>query len=337
MQALTYLTLLSVTVTASLIEIHNKRYNGWTAMTTVYDVRGYNDRPQFIRLQVLDNDPDLCLFSDSVDDISFQESRDYKIGLIMNGSGNCSASSKLELAENFQQSVTTVFFYASDPIEIATLLETKHNTTLRVVVIDASTANFIMGYLEMQQAITRFQGGPIARVTYTEPETATPTIEGPTEPATQRTSSSFNGGSVAGVIILGLIIYVAILHVQSQSGRGGLCVRLCGGEPARVLPIPIPPEKEKPARLSEKQADLLIKSSLAKEHGVHELSDAPCSICLDGCSEELDPEKGVLVVALPCRHRFHKDCIIPWLTTRKARCPMCNDDVSERVKALEES
>jgi len=46
-----------------------------------------------------------------------------------------------------------------------------------------------------------------------------------------------------------------------------------------------------------------------------------CSVCLDEYVE------GDILLVLPCKHSFHKDCIIPWLTERQATCPLCKSEV----------
>ncbi|KAL7552357.1 hypothetical protein ACHAWF_015594 [Thalassiosira exigua] len=43
-----------------------------------------------------------------------------------------------------------------------------------------------------------------------------------------------------------------------------------------------------------------------------------CAVCTD------DFEPGDVVVSLPpCRHVFHKKCILRWLTQYRSRCPLC--------------
>jgi hypothetical protein len=47
-----------------------------------------------------------------------------------------------------------------------------------------------------------------------------------------------------------------------------------------------------------------------------------CSICID------DFEDGEKIRVLPkCRHGFHTECIIPWLTERQSCCPLCKTSV----------
>lgn len=58
-------------------------------------------------------------------------------------------------------------------------------------------------------------------------------------------------------------------------------------------------------------------------------SSACCAICID---EFEDKEK---VRVLPCGHKFHEDCLVPWLTERHASCPLCKMDVLKHVREIE--
>ena len=44
---------------------------------------------------------------------------------------------------------------------------------------------------------------------------------------------------------------------------------------------------------------------------------ATCAVCIE------DYESGDELRALDCGHAFHKDCIDPWLITKRACCPVC--------------
>jgi hypothetical protein len=55
-----------------------------------------------------------------------------------------------------------------------------------------------------------------------------------------------------------------------------------------------------------------------------------CAVCLE------DFEPGDLLRALPCGHRFHTDCIDPWLTERSSACPMCKADFHRPITAAKE-
>jgi len=59
-------------------------------------------------------------------------------------------------------------------------------------------------------------------------------------------------------------------------------------------------------------------------------SSACCAICLD----EFENKEKVRV--LPCKHRFHEACLLPWLTERHASCPLCKMDVLKYVQDIEQ-
>jgi hypothetical protein len=46
------------------------------------------------------------------------------------------------------------------------------------------------------------------------------------------------------------------------------------------------------------------------------LTDNTCSICLESMINNV-------ATALPCGHRFHKDCIVNWLVRSQGKCPNC--------------
>mmetsp|Transcript_17690 Transcript_17690/g.26350 ORF Transcript_17690/g.26350 Transcript_17690/m.26350 type:complete len:459 (-) Transcript_17690:40-1416(-) len=54
-----------------------------------------------------------------------------------------------------------------------------------------------------------------------------------------------------------------------------------------------------------------------EQHAAGAEYNTVCSICLE------DFEYGEQLRVLPCRHQFHTECILPWLTERQGLCPLC--------------
>jgi hypothetical protein len=51
------------------------------------------------------------------------------------------------------------------------------------------------------------------------------------------------------------------------------------------------------------------------------LTDNTCSICLEPLTQNV-------ATALPCGHRFHKDCIVNWLVRSQGKCPNCKQRIT---------
>lgn len=85
-----------------------------------------------------------------------------------------------------------------------------------------------------------------------------------------------------------------------------------------------------PRRLREVDLQQLAESHTkpATENMIQELTTDhknTCSICLS------DYEMEELLLVFPkCRHSFHKDCIVQWLT-RSGVCPVCRSDVRAQL------
>ena len=72
--------------------------------------------------------------------------------------------------------------------------------------------------------------------------------------------------------------------------------------------------------------DILAKLEESSTTMYSDDDDEPlCPICQDGLYED-DVGEGVTIVALPCNHKFHKECIFTYFK-EKPHCPVCRKDV----------
>ncbi|CAB9516133.1 protein ligase RNF167 [Seminavis robusta] len=62
-----------------------------------------------------------------------------------------------------------------------------------------------------------------------------------------------------------------------------------------------------------------------------------CAVCLDDLMPSpADGEEAANLLCLPCGHKFHSNCIVPWMTERHASCPLCKFDVLQFIMDLDE-
>lgn len=54
-----------------------------------------------------------------------------------------------------------------------------------------------------------------------------------------------------------------------------------------------------------------------------------CSICTEPLSSTNSEGNKGAVTVLPCKHRFHRECINAWLDQRKTTCPMCRGPLNK--------
>lgn len=89
--------------------------------------------------------------------------------------------------------------------------------------------------------------------------------------------------------------------------------------------------KEGPPPASKSSIDTLPRVNLSPDEGFE------CPICLDdhGEGSRGGDDDGVEVKEMPCKHRFHADCIDKWLGMR-GTCPVCRFGMPVEEKKVDE-
>jgi hypothetical protein len=81
------------------------------------------------------------------------------------------------------------------------------------------------------------------------------------------------------------------------------------------------PPSEQEAEKTEMSEEGLEETAHDQE-GAHSTTCTTCSICIE------DFEAGERIRILPkCKHAYHTDCLLPWLTERHGSCPLCKEKV----------
>jgi len=81
-------------------------------------------------------------------------------------------------------------------------------------------------------------------------------------------------------------------------------------------------DKRKRKSMCQIQCPEAVSFSKACQPGQPEGAHDQCTIC----QEHLNAYNGAKQTSLPCKHSFHRDCIIPWLQ-EKPNCPVCRTNV----------
>ena len=75
-----------------------------------------------------------------------------------------------------------------------------------------------------------------------------------------------------------------------------------------------------PCDAQDDEAQLYLKLPvICSKNGKNRCVDAHCAICLG----EYEAGDNVVWSGLQCQHAFHNECILPWLSKGKKRCPIC--------------
>lgn len=131
-------------------------------------------------------------------------------------------------------------------------------------------------------------------------------------------------GFLAFLIFFGCILICAQLgFITAQPDERGRIVLFAGGPGVRRIVHVVRNDL-----LTRDQVLSLDEEEFVQEEssdGVENEEACCCAICLD----EFENKEKVRV--LPCQHRFHEDCLVPWLTERHASCPLCKFDVLKHV------
>lgn len=128
-------------------------------------------------------------------------------------------------------------------------------------------------------------------------------------------------GFLAFLIFFGCLLMCAQLGcIVAQPDEHGRIVLFAGGHGARNLAL----RTIRSNLLTHDQVGALDEEEFQRAEGEGEEACC-CAICL----EEFEDQEKVRV--LPCKHRFHGDCLVPWLTERHSSCPLCKFDVMQHV------
>ena len=101
---------------------------------------------------------------------------------------------------------------------------------------------------------------------------------------------------------------------------------------------PMPSEPVVCNNETEEDAHLYLRLPIMGKNGTCRTVDAHCAICFS----EYEAGDKVVWSGLQCQHAFHGECILPWLSKGKKRCPVCRHwfvpgaRIEDQMKELEQ-
>ncbi|KAH5037947.1 hypothetical protein HBI74_036000 [Parastagonospora nodorum] len=107
---------------------------------------------------------------------------------------------------------------------------------------------------------------------------------------------------------------------QTTTGANNVSTTPETAEPAEAMrEVPTAPVEEQQEGIAPAQP-VMTGAGASKDSSSHD-ENLGCSICTE------DFEKGQDLRVLPCDHKFHPECVDPWLLNVSGTCPLCRVDL----------
>uniref|UniRef100_UPI00358E22B4 RING finger protein 148-like n=1 Tax=Myxine glutinosa TaxID=7769 RepID=UPI00358E22B4 len=113
---------------------------------------------------------------------------------------------------------------------------------------------------------------------------------------------------VASIVLVAVSIALVILHYGPNAWRSAQAAKV----------------EHKLRTVAKRAINGLPQRAVQQDSKEMQPDSEPCSICIESYST------GEVLRVLPCRHKFHRQCVDPWLLGHRT-CPMCKLDI---LKAL---
>ena len=221
------------------------------------------------------------------------------------GRGSCSFQQKANMAEKIHPSIEFLVVYnfrstELDEEDILVPMYSEGFTSLALVSISHNAGQSLKKWLSEQQSEPNTAlGGPYIR------------IDG--APPSDITQANINS-----------MIFSALgLFFMLTSFAG--CIVILAGTYSQITNEPNPITSSRLLTTAEIQ-QLRENHDTCDDPHHHHHRDDQCSVCIDDFADDAD------ITVLPCSHAFHSDCIVPWLTERQSKCPLCKFDVLEHIR-----
>lgn len=256
--------------------------------------------------------------------------------VILASRGNCPFVTKAAVAESLHESVKFLIVYnyntekfdgKSDGDEVLVPMYAQYgNSKLVLLSVTHSTGQAIKKFLSEQPENIIAMGGPFISF---DSQTPAGTF---TDQDFQSILLSALGLFFMLISFSGCLVILATSYhaVAMQAGNGGVLQRrLLTVEEVHSLVSSTSSSAAAGLQNTNLPSDVETSGgTIPLENGPDSDEEHQCAICLD------DIVDGTPAI-LPCGHEYHLDCILPWLTERQSKCPLCKFDVLAHIREQE--
>jgi Ring finger domain len=250
--------------------------------------------------------------------------------------GNCPFQRKAAVAESIHESIKFLLianFNLDNTLEgedtLVPMYSQFGNTRLVLLSVSHATGQSLKKYLSQVPANVAALGGPVIMLD-SEPPVGMLTAED-----LQSMMLSALGLFFMLISFTGCLVILAGTYNQIAAQHGGNPIaaatqrRLLTEDEVNQLTASTDIESHtrtaapNPSRTTTGLGDA---ADTRDDDSLEEPEEDQCAVCLG----DFDTDSSI--TALPCHHKFHTDCILPWLTERQSKCPLCKFDVLQHIR-----
>jgi len=284
------------------------------------------DNPSTAYLQTIDEWPLLCPDSDEdLEDAAVVIPDDGLPVALLVERGLCTFWEKGESASLWSPPVQYIIVYDNEDSDKLVAMSSKRKSELSFTFVSRESGQELLEIIQDARGMNHTGPGVLVHLDAQVPQLLVP------HPKVDMTAYLVAAltGFLAFLLFFGCVLVCVqlgcIRATRDERGR----IILFGAEVVQGTGVQITRRN----LLTEEQVNDLPQEEFEAgetDHGDEEEGNGcSCSICLD------DFENKEQVRCLPCGHKFHDDCVVPWLTKRQSCCPLCKFDVYEHIKENE--
>eukprot|EP00934_Nitzschia_sp_Nitz4_P003206 Nitzschia sp. Nitz4//scaffold119_size111653//28316//29500//NITZ4_004183-RA/size111653-processed-gene-0.30-mRNA-1//-1//CDS//3329533815//3196//frame0 len=293
------------------------------------------------------DDLQLCEVPASLQSNQTSRANEWPVALLVS-LGGCDVATKVRVAQELQQTVesslTYVIFYNNNPESPGEIASVSLNTTngesdasqsLTFAFISTVAGTNLMSRIQIHAS--HWGGSPVLGAEGNNQWDLPMLLRAPTDTSNlpSRITNKTANFEWFRVVLFSLLIVSPCCRACFLWYGGGGRIRFRRNEAGRIVGLEhilpadynLPPGvSSTPKRLTQEDVlglpEIIYRvpedEELATDTPDERTSCTACSICIE------DFESGERVRILPrCRHGFHTDCVLPWLTERQGCCPLC--------------